>query len=110
MTTQREDPQEGMFDVTIVDKELFDACRGIDNDKLAAKRYAQNATLRRTKIKAMSEQMQAVEGFEESGARIRVQQNEEDPGYVLVVKPRSGGGFEVGEWHSVGVSSQAKVE
>lgn len=107
-TRQGDDPQTTFDEISVVNQDLARACANLDMDAAAHKRYVKNARYRADAVKAMEGQIREVEGFEESGARIRVRLNEEDPGYVLVIGGRNGGGFDVPEWTSVGVRSQSK--
>lgn len=108
---QKEDAQSGLFDISVTDTELRDALERIDIDSVAHKRYVQSANLRRAKIKAMEKQIRdSIPDFENGGARVRVRSDENDPGYLLTVKPRSGGGFEVSAWESIGVTGQGRAE
>lgn len=107
MTTQREDGQTGFFEHIVTDDELEDACDAIANEELRAlvKRYEAAVTLRREKIRAMQPTLvdKFGEGAFDAGVRVRV-----GP-YALTVKSRTGGGFEMPQWESVGVASQEAI-
>lgn len=108
MTNQREDGQSGFFEHVVTDDELEAACAKIADDDLreTVKGYEAAVTLRREKVRAMKDILidKFGEGVFETGARIRVGR------YVLTVKNRTGGGFEMPEWESVGVSSQVSAD
>ncbi|MCK9496718.1 MAG: hypothetical protein M0R75_14670 [Dehalococcoidia bacterium] len=105
MTSQREDSQAGMFDHVVFDEELEAACRLIADEETrkVVGEYEAAVTLRREKVRAMEATLRDKFGegaFEQGGARVRCGD------FVLTVKRRTGGGFEMPEWESVGVASQ----
>lgn len=104
MTNQREDAQSGLWDLEVEDPELEAACAFLNRSdvKETLRKANEASTLRREKVKALEARLieKVTEPiFEASGARVRAGE------YVLTVKRRSGGGFEVPQWDSVGVTS-----
>lgn len=108
MTNQREDGQTGFFEHIVTDDELEKACALIADEETrkTVKDYEAAVSLRREKVRAMQPVLvdKFGEGVFDAGARIRV------GGFVLTVKSRTGGGFEMPTWESVGVSSQVAAD
>lgn len=104
MAGPKDDEQAGLWDLELDDKELEAACATLldDKNREVMKKMTAAGNLRREKIRALEAQIRDTVGedaFEANGARVRVGK------YVIAVTTRTGGGFEIPEWSSIGVSS-----
>lgn len=101
------DEQRGLWEIEIDDQELEQACAVLEQTRGVIKNYRNAIALRRDKSRALEARIRDTIGdeqFEAQGCRVRV-----GP-YVVTIGQRSGGGFEVKPWTSVGVRSQNRAK
>lgn len=95
MPSTQSEPQTNMFDRTIDDEALADACDTYLQMKQKAKAYA----------KAKKKLYELLNGLElKDGERVRIGR------FVVTGKTRSGGGIEVPTWTKTGIGSVSALD
>lgn len=106
------DAQAGFWDREVVDGALYQLFEACEKGKAAANQYGRDVKKRREAIDLLA--APEVDGGEarlRGGSRLLIKSpNPEDVPFVVEMTERSGGGFEIPEWHRISPGKISRLE